>query len=619
MSRIYKLPELLISQIAAGEVVERPASALKELLENSLDSGAQTIQIDLSEGGTRLIRVSDDGQGIAPEDLALALDRHATSKITCLEDLEHVGTLGFRGEGLASIASVSRLTLMSRTDGMEHGWQIIADNGALSEATPIPHDFGTTVEVADLYFNVPARRKFLKSVNTEYGHCAAMCERLALAWPHIAWVLRHNGKTVWRLPAESSASRITRLLGADFMDSALPVEAAAGPLVLQGFAGHPTLSKASRDAQYCFVNGRFVRDKLLQHAIRQAYRDVLHHERHPSYALFLQLPAEQVDVNVHPTKIEVRFRESQALHRFMYHALERALAVTKAGTSTSPPTDIETPPAESSPPLAAPAALSTADRQPSAPATYRYEQQAMPLHLGEAGLKHYEALFAPPPARDEAPFSFPDLPPKMATDLPEPSASGLPPLGFALGQLHGVYILAQSETGLVVVDMHAAHERIVYERLKNTRQQSSALTSQPLLIPVSLSASRHEIAAAEQYQTELAELGFELSVLSGSQLAVRALPALLGKADPVALIRAVLEELQTYGSSQALRDQHDQLLATMACHGAVRANRPLTLPEMNALLRDMENTERSGQCNHGRPTWFRFSMKELDQFFLRGR
>lgn len=528
MKRIQRLPDHLVNQIAAGEVVERPASALKEMLENSLDAGSTRISVDLAQGGIKLIRVTDNGAGIAADDLPLALDRHATSKIASLDDLESVGTLGFRGEGLASVASVSRLTLVSRPQDADHAHQIIAIDGTLHPVEPAAHPHGTSVEVVDLYFNTPARRKFLKSENTEYAHCAATFERIALAHPHVEFLLRHNGKVAWRLPSQSAEDRVAALLGKDFVAAAIPLDSQAGPLALTGFVASPTYSKASRDAQYFYVNGRFVRDKTAQHALRQAYRDVLHHDRHPAYALFFTLEPSGVDVNVHPTKIEVRFRESQAVHQFLFHSVHKALAM---------------------------------------------------------------------PAHDE---------------------NGIPPLGFALAQLHGVYILSQCAEGLILVDMHAAHERIVYERLK-TALETDAIPLQPLLLPVSFAADRMEVATAHEHGEEMKRLGVELAPLSPTQIAVRGVPVWLKDGDPVDLARAVLKDVREFGLTQVLTERRNELLATMACHGAVRANRQLTLPEMNALLRDMEATERSGQCNHGRPTWSRLTMRDLDKLFMRGQ
>ncbi|WP_199153918.1 DNA mismatch repair endonuclease MutL [Chromobacterium sp. ASV23] len=636
MTRIQRLPDHLVNQIAAGEVVERPASALKEMLENSLDAGASKVSVDLAQGGIKLIRVTDNGSGIAAEDLPLALDRHATSKIASLDDLESVATLGFRGEGLASVASVSRLTLVSRPHDADHAHQIIAIDGTLHPVEPAAHPHGTSVEVVDLYFNTPARRKFLKSENTEYAHCEATFERIALAHPHVEFLLRHNGKVIWRLPAQSAEDRVAALLGKDFVAAAIPLDSQAGPLALTGFVASPTYSKASRDAQYFYVNGRFVRDKTAQHALRQAYRDVLHHDRHPAYALFFQLEPSGVDVNVHPTKIEVRFRESQAVHQFLFHSVHKALAGTTAGAAPTVQVNNSTPDAapalsqgesaslfgNSSPaPAARPASFNPPAAQP-----FRYQQQAIPLNVAREAVGVYDKLFGGLREEERA-LSRPEpAMPAPAAPLPHPAVlpmpahdeDGIPPLGFALAQLHGVYILSQCAEGLILVDMHAAHERIVYERLK-TALETDAIPLQPLLLPVSFAADRMEVATAHEHGEEMKKLGVELAPLSPTQIAVRGVPVWLKDGDPVELARAVLKDVREFGLSQVLTERRNELLATMACHGAVRANRQLTLPEMNALLRDMEATERSGQCNHGRPTWTRLTMRDLDKLFMRGQ
>ncbi|BBF86022.1 DNA mismatch repair protein MutL [Aquitalea magnusonii] len=632
MKRIHKLPDHLVNQIAAGEVVERPASALKEMLENSLDAGASKITVDLAQGGIKLIRVTDNGGGIAADDLPLALDRHATSKIASLDDLEQVGTLGFRGEGLASVASVSRLTLTSRPADSAHAHQIIAIDGALHPVEPAAHAPGTSVEVVDLYFNTPARRKFLKSENTEYAHCEATFERIALAHPQVEFMLRHNGKVIWRLPAQDMQARVGALLGKDFIAEAITVETAAGSMTLSGFVGSPTYSKASRDAQYFYVNGRFVRDKTAQHALRQAYRDVLHHERHPVYALFLSMDPAGVDVNVHPTKIEVRFRESQAIHQFLFHSINKALAATSAGSSSPVPAqgDINTsanvsePQAALFPPRSPAPASGGGNHTPARP--FSYQQQSMPLHVAREAIGTYDKMFGGLREEEsrlaqEAAVPASPLPamlsPSQLQALPQAS-EGIPPLGFALAQLHGVYILSQCEDGLIVVDMHAAHERIVYERLK-TALEADTIPMQPLLLPVSFAADRMEVATVHEHGEQMKQLGVELAPLSPTQIAVRGVPVWLQDGNPVDLARAVLKDVREFGLSQVLTERRNELLATMACHGAVRANRQLTLTEMNALLRDMENTERSNQCNHGRPTWSRLSMKDLDNLFMRGR
>ncbi|AUH52144.1 DNA mismatch repair endonuclease MutL [Chromobacterium sp. ATCC 53434] len=632
MTRIQRLPDHLVNQIAAGEVVERPASALKEMLENSLDAGSTRISVDLAQGGIKLIRVTDNGAGIAADDLPLALDRHATSKIASLDDLESVSTLGFRGEGLASVASVSRLTLVSRPHDADHAHQIIAIDGTLHPVEPAAHPHGTSVEVVDLYFNTPARRKFLKSENTEYAHCAATFERIALAHPDVEFLLRHNGKVAWRLPAQSAEDRVAALLGKDFIAAAIPLDSQAGPLTLSGFVASPTYSKASRDAQYFYVNGRFVRDKTAQHALRQAYRDVLHHDRHPAYALFFQLEPSGVDVNVHPTKIEVRFRESQAVHQFLFHSVHKALAGTSAGAAPtvqvegSEPAAPQLPRGESAPLFGGQAASPAPSSGAPAPQPFRYQQQSIPLSVAREATGIYDKMFGGLREEERALNAAEAAMPAPAASLPHPAVlaipthdeNGIPPLGFALAQLHGVYILSQCAEGLILVDMHAAHERIVYERLKNALEADS-IPLQPLLLPVSFAADRMEVATAHEHGNEMKKLGVELAPLSPTQIAVRGVPVWLKDGDPVDLARAVLKDVREFGLTQVMTERRNELLATMACHGAVRANRQLTLPEMNALLRDMEVTERSGQCNHGRPTWSRLTMRDLDKLFMRGQ
>jgi DNA mismatch repair protein MutL len=528
MKRIHKLPDHLVNQIAAGEVVERPASALKEMLENSLDAGASKITVDLAQGGIKLIRVTDNGGGIAADDLPLALDRHATSKIASLDDLEQVGTLGFRGEGLASVASVSRLTLTSRPR-RAHAHQIIAIDGALHPVEPAAHAPGTSVEVVDLYFNTPARRKFLKSENTEYAHCEATFERIALAHPQVEFMLRHNGKVIWRLPAQDMQARAAALLGKDFIAEAITVETAAGSMTLSGFVGSPTYSKASRDAQYFYVNGRFVRDKTAQHALRQAYRDVLHHDRHPVYALFLSMDPAGVDVNVHPTKIEVRFRESQAIHQFLFHSINKALAATTAGSSSPVPAqgDINTsanvsePQATLFPPRSPAPASGGSSHTPARP--FSYQQQSIPCMWRARPLALTTRCFPACAKKKAVCRQHPQQQPparhavaKQLQALPQAS-EGIPPLGFALAQLHGVYILSQCEDGLIVVDMHAAHERIVYERLK-TALEADTIPMQPLLLPVSFAADRMEVATVHEHGEQMKQLGVELAPLSPPRL-----------------------------------------------------------------------------------------------------
>ena len=607
MPAIRLLPDLLVSQIAAGEVVERPASALKELIENSLDAGSRDIRVDLEEGGVKLVRVADDGLGMAPDDLPLALTRHATSKIGSLSDLERVASLGFRGEALASIASVARVTLTSRAPAQPHAWKIGALDGALGPVEPAALNRGTVVEARDLFFNTPARRKFLKTAATEYGHCDEILRRLALAHPECAFTWSHNGRVARRLAASDWQARALELLGEDFAAAARSLDQAAGPLRLYGLAGLPAYSRAGRDAQYLFVNGRFVKDKLLAHAVREAYRDVLHHERHPAFALFLELPPEGVDVNVHPAKTEVRFRDGRGVHQFVFHVLERGLGgrlgdAGRVGDDESPPAPL------------------LQGEAPVAPGRRSFPWQQQPMTLANEPASYYgmvsEALhrpdMAPPPFEKGGPggISTPPDTPAQPTDAPR--------LGYALAQLAGLYILAENAQGLVVVDMHAAHERVLYERLKTALAQQQ-MASQPLLIPLVFQATPLEMATAEEARDGLLGMGFELAAVSPTHLAVRALPALLKDADAETLAREVLKDIREFGISGAMTARRDQLLATLACHGAVRAHRRLTLPEMNALLRDMEATERADQCNHGRPTWFPLSVADLDRMFMRGK
>ena len=600
MPSIRALPDLLINQIAAGEVVERPAAALKELLENALDAGAAQVDVDLAAGGVKRIRVADNGGGIEREDLALAVARHATSKIMSVMDLEAIASLGFRGEALASIASVSRLALASRAIGKPHAWRIEVEGGTVTPVSPAALAVGTTVTVEELFFNTPARRKFLRTEATEWAHCDEAFRRVALAHPAAAFTLQHNGRVVHRLVAGGRQARVEQLLGDAFVTHAARVDADAGGVRLTGFAVRPAYA-AQGGGQFIFVNGRFVRDRVLQHALREAYRDVLHHDRQPAYALWLDVDPRRVDVNVHPQKIEVRFRDSGAIHQFVRHAVERALAANAA----------EQP------------AVSAAERLGATAA------QWPPIGASRDGYAQAVAGSGTAPAwgRTQTP---------LAIDAAEPSAfyaklfgartdaNALPlpaddphPLGFALAQLHGVYILAQNRAGLVLVDMHAAHERIMYERLKNVA--ATHLPVQPLLVPATFAAEPLEVATMEENEETLATLGFAMSALGPGTLAVRGIPAPLTDADPTALARAVLHEIREFGGTQALSARRDELLSTMACHGAVRANRALQVPEMNALLRQMEATERSGQCNHGRPTWYQLTVKELDSLFMRGR
>ena len=598
MHAIRPLPEQLINQIAAGEVVERPAAALKELLENSLDAGATQIDIDLAGGGVKLIRVADDGLGIDREDLLFAVARHATSKISSASDLEAIGTLGFRGEALASIAAVSRLALTSRSRTKPHAWRIEVDGGEVSVPQPAALASGTTVTVQELYFNTPARRKFLRTDATEFGHCEEAFRRIALSHPDTGFTMQHNANVRYRLLAQGRRVRVDALLGDEFAAQAAYVDEHGPGLSLAGWVVRPAYATGARDAQYLFVNGRFVRDRVLAHALREAYRDVLHHERQPAYALWLTIEPRIVDVNVHPAKAEVRFRDSGAVHQFVRHAVEKGLASTAA----------EQPAVSASERLGVAAArvppIAPLHGWPPRPDS---SQGTMAFGAAEPA-SFYAKLFGdrmPLLDRTERP-NGPDLP-----------NTGDHPLGFALAQLHGVFVLAQNSDGLVLVDMHAAHERILYERLKTALDRS--LPMQPLLVPVTFAADPLDVATADENAAILSALGFSMSALGPSTLAVRGMPALLVDADAVALARAVLADVREYGGSHVLTARRDELLSTMACHGAVRANRSLTVPEMNALLREMEATERAGQCNHGRPTWYQLSLSDLDRLFMRGR
>jgi DNA mismatch repair protein MutL len=599
---IRVLPDVLISQIAAGEVVERPASALKEILENSLDAGATEIQIDLEQGGVKRIRVGDNGSGIPRDELELALTRHATSKIASLADLEQVASLGFRGEALASIAAIARVQLTSRHAGAEHGWTMQAEGGRLSEPAPAARATGTTIDIQDLFFNTPARRKFLKTEATEYAHCAETVRRLALANPQVAFTLTHNGRVQLRFNVEPAQARVRQVLGEAFEHNTIAVDAAAGQLRVSGWVIRPGAATASRDNQHVFVNGRYVRDKLIVHALKEAYRDVLHHQLNPAYCLFISLPPDLVDVNVHPAKTEIRFRDSRGVHQFLFHAVERMLAA---------PVTTERDPA----------AQDASAPEPSKPTWIAPQQAAMPLQVSEA-MAFYAPLAHPSGgallAHGSGLMGQESGGAMASVGQPLPDSADAPPLGYALAQLYGVYVLAQNAQGLVVVDMHAAHERVVYEKLK-TALDARAVPAQTLLIPVALTVDARDVAEISPHLDALADIGFELSVTSPTSVAVRSVPWLLKDADPVELTRAVLAEVAEFGVARLLAERRNELLATLACHGAVRANRRLTLPEMNALLREMEATERAGQCNHGRPTWFQLGLRELDSMFMRGR
>ncbi|RZT08615.1 DNA mismatch repair protein MutL [Duganella sp. CF402] len=639
---IQALPDQLISQIAAGEVVERPSAVVKELLENALDAGATQITVRLEEGGVKRIAITDNGRGIPPEQMPLALARHATSKIASLQDLENVGTLGFRGEALASIASVAQVTITSRTADAAHAWEI--EGSHLATPTPSSGALGTTIDVKDLYYNTPARRKFLKSEQTEYGHCAEVVRRIALARPDVSFSLTHNGRTVDHWNTSEIARRSAQILGDGFAEARLPVDETIGPLRLHGYIGLPTASKARADGQFFYVNGRFVRDKVLVHAVKAAYQDVLHGDRFPSYVLSLDMDPALVDVNVHPSKIEVRFRDGRAVHQCVFHAVQRALAQTSATSHGSVPSplpaadSLNTTPVwrgeqTSFGPLLAPDYAPTFSPSPfgsrSADTGSVGTSYMPPRFTAEGGVaqstEKYGALFrnddSPVPlARNESDMALP-----QASSFTVSSAAMAQeefPLGFALAQLHGIYILAQNAKGLVLVDMHAAHERILYEQLKNalnSRVAGEEMQVQPLLIPITFYADAVEVGTAEEHQETLQALGFDIAVLSPTTLAVRSVPVLLKNADAQTLARDVLRDVREFGGSRVLIERQNELLGTLACHTAVRANRILSLQEMNALLRQMEITERADQCNHGRPTWVQVEINALDKLFLRGQ
>ncbi|TXI14296.1 MAG: DNA mismatch repair endonuclease MutL [Polynucleobacter sp.] len=592
---IAALPDTLISQIAAGEVVERPASVVKEVLENAIDAGSSAIIIRLEEGGCQRISIQDDGFGIEHTELHLAVQRHATSKIKSLHDLESVASLGFRGEALASIASVSRLAITTRTSADDHAWQIQVNGGqTVGDISPSSGPTGTTVDVQDLYFNTPARRKFLKSASTELGHCLDVIRRIALSRPDIAFAIWHNGKVIERWAHGNIEQRVDAILGKEFHEARIPLESISGPLSLRGFISQPTASRARADQQFSFVNGRFVRDKVIQHAIRSAYQDVLHGDRQPMVVLSLELDPQLVDVNVHPAKTEVRFREGGAVHQFIYKTIQNALS-TAAGQS---------PKSFSSPPPEASSSYQHTTQTPAwNPALSQYTNQHLPL--GQSAKTNIDNFFSNiNPAE------------KLQTASTSNSTSDYP-LGHALAQIHGIYILAQNQHGLVLVDMHAAHERVLYEKLK--QDLATGIKVQQLLVPIVMHASELEVSKAEEHRTTLEQLGFDVATLSHTQLAIRTIPTLLQRAEPISLLRNLLNELDLTGSKAVIDAAQHERLATQACHAAVRAHRALTLTEMDALLRQMEQTERADQCNHGRPTWVQLSIQDLDKLFLRGR
>jgi len=607
---ILALPELLINQIAAGEVVERPASALKELLENSIDADATAIRIELIEGGIKRIRVADNGGGMPKAELLLAVKRHATSKIRDLHDLERVATMGFRGEALASLGAISRLTVASRMLDAPHAFSLQVLGGDIGATEPAALAEGTVIDAEDLFFNTPARRKFLKTEGTEFGHCEDAAIRVAMAYPSIAISITHNGRLIWSHAPQSHEARAMAILGDEFAGSSLRIAELHAAFSLNGFIALPRYSRAGRDQQFTFVNGRFVRDKLLQHAIRAGYADVLHHGRQPAFALFLTLDASLVDVNVHPAKAEVRFRDSRAVHQFVFHALNKALSATSAEVSTpmADPTKVAQRANARDSPRTVQGQISVAPRYSelrfSSPTQYTANEP------NNAANRFYDVM------RGESP-NTPNPPTAISTMAP-PNDTVAPPLGFALGQLHGIYILAQNQQGLVVIDMHAAHERILYEKFKRAASIYET-ASQPLLTPIAFAIAPRERELLDDNRPLFLELGFDFADLSPNEIAIRAVPAMLDRREPHDLLREMLDELSLHGASRAIEERRDEILSTMACHAAVRANRILTLPEMNALLRQMEETERSGQCNHGRPTWYQFAISDLDRLFMRGR
>ncbi|KAA8979722.1 DNA mismatch repair endonuclease MutL [Halospina sp. K52047b] len=624
MAAIQTLPPRLANQIAAGEVVERPASVTKELIENALDAGASRVEVEVEQGGARLIRVRDDGDGIAHDQMPLALSRHATSKIHSLDDLEAVSSLGFRGEALASISSVARLTLTSRARGETEGWCVEAEGQDMqTRVSPAAHPQGTTVEVRDLFFNTPARRKFLRTEKTEFNHLEETLRRQALSRFDVGFTLQHNGRAVQSLrPATTERDRqqrVASLCGSQFMEHALSIDVEASGLRLQGWVALPTFSRSQADLQYFFVNGRPIRDRLVAHAVRQAYRDVLYNQRHPAFVLYLEVDPANVDVNVHPTKHEVRFRDGRLVHDFLFRSLHRALAEVRPGDDSTEPGQGE---AGAPAPSGSAVATGAADEPAvSGPAQSR-DRPASPSET-EAQMAFYGGLHqgGGPSAnavREASPTPFIQSRTTAPSTMPESPEGEMPPLGYAVAQLHGVYILAQSAEGMVIVDMHAAHERIVYERMKRG-VAGEGVTSQPMLVPLTLNVSQREADHAEQYADDMATLGLQLDRMGPETVTVRQVPALLRDADMEQLVRDVLSDLVTHGRSQQVEARIEHLLGTMACYGSVRANRQLTIPEMNALLRDMEATERSGQCNHGRPTWTRLSMGDLDKLFMRGQ
>ena len=599
MNRINRLSQRLANQIAAGEVVERPASVIKELLENSLDADATRLDIDIEQGGVKLIRVRDNGAGIHKDDLALALSRHATSKIAELDDLENISSLGFRGEALASISSVSRLAMASKaeSDSASEGWKVETEGQDMQASlSTVAHPQGTTVEVRDLFFNTPARKKFLRTQKTEFSRIDEVMKRIALSRFDVQFTLQHNQRTIHKLLAantnQQQQRRVALVCGPAFMENSVYIDVEASDLRLWGWVSLPTFSRSQADLQYFYVNGRIIRDKLVTHAVKQAYRDVLFHGRHPAYVLYLELPPAGVDVNVHPTKQEVRFRDSRLVHDFLFSALYKALA------DVNPGDQLETP--------------QLASTQSG------YEQNSSAILSGQPDLSLVEPSRSSYGDRSRSAVANQVQDQVLALAKLHSDATEVPPLGYAIAQLHGIYILAQNAEGLIVVDMHAAHERITYERMKLACRKEE-LKMQPLLVPLSIAVSQSEADCAEAQQQALLGLGIELERVAEESIVVRQIPAMLKNSDVEQMVRDVLSDVLEYGGSDRIQAHQDELLSTMACHGSVRANRHLTIVEMNALLRDMEETERSGQCNHGRPTWVYQSLDELDKLFLRGQ
>lgn len=618
--RIHALPPQLVNQIAAGEVVERPASVVKELVENCFDAGASQITVEIEQGGARLIKVRDNGCGIEKEDLPLALSRHATSKIQSLHDLEQVATMGFRGEALPSISSVSRLNLISRVKGADCAWKVQADGSEEElDPQPDPHPLGTTIEVCDLFYNTPARRKFLKTDKTEFVHIDTLFKRMALSRFDIAFELKHNQREIFNFKQASSEAeqeqRVAHVFGSSFLDNSVSVEFNASGMRLYGWVGLPTFSRSQQDMQYFYVNGRLIKDRLVTHAVKQAYQDVLFHGRHPVYVLYLELDPELVDVNAHPQKLEVRFREGRTVHDFLFKALHRSLADVRPETPTTEThSESDAPVAETRgdvPKVVDFQPLPAAESKPVARQSYQPSaaprQSSLPLDV-DAQIEAYTKLVTP--------GNTLNIQEPPVVNLPK--ADITPPLGYAVAHLHGVYILSETQNGIILVDAHAAHERVTYESFKRQYHQGE-VPSQPLLLPIQIQVSSAEADLADDQQAFFMNLGLELNRMGEELIVVRTIPALLSGVDIATLVKDVLADIIEHGMSQRVEEQCNEILSSIACHGSVRANRRLTVPEMDALLRDMEKTERSGQCNHGRPTWVELSKKELDKLFLRGQ